>query len=312
MTHVNFLMTTLLNGIWEGTVLAVAMWLFLKLLPRLNPTTRFTVLWVTLLAIVASLLGPFTPKAFLPGGLFPGAQTHSQAIAATSMATATTPASVQVEEPKFSLQNPDTSSASHPVLVPQSKPEPVSGPVPERAPESVAVRNDVSGSGSIAMTAVEHPLIRIHSGRALSALALIWALLSFVMLVRLGFGYRKLRGLKANATPAPAEWQLRLRTLRGMNGVRRQTQLLVSSQIAAPMSLGFVNPAILIPRTLLDTLSDAELEHVVLHELGHLQRRDDWTNLAQKLIEALLPIQPAVYWMAAGCRLSARWRATTG
>ncbi len=44
MTHVNFAMTTLLNGIWEGTFLAVAMWLFLRLLPRLNPTTRFTVL----------------------------------------------------------------------------------------------------------------------------------------------------------------------------------------------------------------------------------------------------------------------------
>ena len=68
------------------------------------------------------------------------------------------------------------------------------------------------------------------------------------------------------------------------------------------MSLGFLNPAILIPRALLDTLSDSELEHVVLHELGHLRRWDDWTNLAQKLIEAILPIQPAVYWI--GHRMS--------
>jgi hypothetical protein len=64
MTHVNFAVTTLLNGIWEGAFLAVAMWLFLKLLPRLNPTTRFTVLWVTLLAIVALLLEPFIPRTF--------------------------------------------------------------------------------------------------------------------------------------------------------------------------------------------------------------------------------------------------------
>ncbi len=68
------------------------------------------------------------------------------------------------------------------------------------------------------------------------------------------------------------------------------------------MSLGFLSPAILIPRALLDTLSDLELEHVVLHELGHLRRRDDWSNLAQKLIEAMLPIQPAVYWV--GHRMS--------
>ena len=63
------------------------------------------------------------------------------------------------------------------------------------------------------------------------------------------------------------------------------------------MSLGFLNPAILIPQALFETLSDTELEHVVLHELAHLRRWDDWTNLAQKLIEAMLPIQPAVYWI---------------
>ena len=83
MTHVNFAMTTLLNGIWQGTFLAAAMWLLLKLLPRLNPTTRFTVLWVTLLAVVALPLGPLTSRVFLPG-----AQTDSPAIAATNKPTA--------------------------------------------------------------------------------------------------------------------------------------------------------------------------------------------------------------------------------
>ena len=65
-------------------------------------------------------------------------------------------------------------------------------------------------------------------------------------------------------------------------------------QIAGPMSLGLIDPAILIPWAFLDKLSDAELDHIVMHELAHLQRRDDWTNLAQRFIEAVLPIQPAV------------------
>ena len=293
MTHVNFAMTTLLNEIWEGTCLAVAMRLFLKLLPRLNPTTRFTVLWATLLAIVALLFGPFTPGAFIPS-----AQTDSHAIAAAKKPTTATLAHVPMEEPKFRSQNPDSSSKSHPVFVPTSNPEPVS----ERASEVVEARSDTSRSGSISIASVEHPLIRIQSGRILDVIEIMWAFLSLVMLVRLGLGYRKLRGLKADATPVPAEWQLRLRSLSGINGVRRQTQLLVSSRIAAPMSLGFLNPAILIPQALIETLSDSELEHVVLHELGHLRRRDDWTNLAQKVIEAMLPIQPAVYWI--GRRLS--------
>jgi beta-lactamase regulating signal transducer with metallopeptidase domain len=293
MTHVNFAVTTLLNGIWEGTFLAAAMWLFLKLFPRLNSTTRFTVLWVTLLAIVALPLGPFKPRAFIPGS-----QTDSPAIAETNKPTTTTLAPVNIGEPKFGLENLDTNSKSHAVLVPKSKPESVS----ERASESVDVRDGTSRSGPIAIAAAEHPLIRIRSGKILGVLEIMWAFLSLVMLVRLGFGYRELRGLKADATPAPAEWQLRLRSLSGINGVRRQTQLLVSTHIAAPMSLGFLNPAILIPRAILDTLTNSELEHVVLHELGHLRRLDDWTNLAQKLIEAMLPIQPAVYWI--GHRMS--------
>ena len=283
MTHVNFAMTTLLNGIWQGTFLAAAMWLLLKLLPRLNPTTRFTVLWVTLLAVVALPLGPLTSRVFLPG-----AQTDSPAIAATNKPTTLAP--VTIQEPKFSLQNTAASPESHPVSIPRSKPEPVS----EQASESVPARNAASRP---VMAAVAHPLIRIRSGRILGALGMMWAFLSFVMLVRLASGYRELRGLKADAIPAPAEWQLRLRSLSGINGVRRQAQLLVSSHIATPMSLGFLKPAILIPRALFDTLSDSELEHVLLHELAHLRRRDDWTNLAQKLIEAILPIQPAVYWI---------------
>ena len=294
MTYVNFAMTTLLNGIWEGTFLAVAMGLFLKLLPRLNPTTRFTVLWVTLLAIVALPLGPFTPRAFLPG-------THpaSPAMAAASMPAAITPlAPVKTEEARVSLRNPKRSSAPHAVSIRKLTPEPVS----KRLSAVVEASSNGSQKGSIATTAVEHPLIRIHSGWILDAFEIMWVFVSSVMLLRLGFGYRRLRGLKAAAVPAPAEWQLRLKSLSSINGVRRQTRLLVSDRVAAPMSLGFFNPAILIPQALLDTLSDSELEHVVLHELGHLRRRDDWTNLALKLIEAMLPIQPAVYWI--GHRMS--------
>jgi beta-lactamase regulating signal transducer with metallopeptidase domain len=281
MTHVNFAMTTLLNGIWQGTFLAAAMWLLLKLLPRLNPTTRFTVLWVTLLAVVALPFGPLTSLVFIPGAQ----------IAATSKPTTGTLAPVKVQD---TAASPESNLLS----IPKSKPDPVS----EQAAEPVPARNTASRSASAVMAAVEHPLIRIRSGRILEALEIMWAFLSLVMLVRLGSGYRELRGLKADAEPVPAEWQLRLRSLSRINGVRRQTQLLVSSHIAAPMSLGFLNPAILIPRALLDTLSDSELEHVVLHELAHLRRRDDWTGLAHKLVEAILPIQPAVYWI--GHRMS--------
>ena len=42
---------------------------------------------------------------------------------------------------------------------------------------------------------------------------------------------------------------------------------------------------------------DAELNSILIHELAHLERRDDWTNLAQKVLRALLFFHPAVWWV---------------
>lgn len=292
MIHVDVVMTTLLNGIWQGTLLAAAMALLLKLLPRLNPTTRFTVLWVTLVAVVALPLAPLTSSIFTPR-----TPAHSSAIDTATQPTASTPAPVNTQEPQFTLQNVPASPETHRLSIPQSEIQPASEYASASAPPQTT-----APPTPFVMAALEHPVIRIHSAKFLAALAILWTFLSLLMLVRLGIGFRKLQRLKADARPVPPEWQLQLARLSHIHQVRRQTQLLVSHRIAAPMSLGFLRPAILIPQTLLDTLSHAELKHVVLHELAHMRRRDDWTNLAQKLTAALLPIQPALYWI--GHRMS--------
>ena len=296
MTEVNLFVTTLLNGIWEGAFLAMAMWLFLKLVPRLNPTTRFWVLWATLLAIVVLLLGPFTPKAAAP-------VSDSPLTRAATAAAILSPA--RSEAPGSSDEDQITASPSRPLTVTKSTARPASPStslVQQQASSFVATQTAPSQGGSIQLSSLWHPLIPIHSDRILIVFEILWLALSLFMLMRLGLGYWKLQGMKAKAAPIQGEWKIRLRALQDRNGVRRQTQLLVSSHVTAPMSLGFLHPAILIPRKLFDTLSVSELEHVVLHELGHLHRRDDWTNLALRFIEAILPVQPAVYWI--GHRMS--------
>ena len=61
--------------------------------------------------------------------------------------------------------------------------------------------------------------------------------------------------------------------------------------------IGFLAPRILIPEWLFARLTPGELEQVVLHEAEHLRRRDDWTNLLQKLSLVLFPLNPALAWM---------------
>jgi beta-lactamase regulating signal transducer with metallopeptidase domain len=262
------------------------MMLLLKFFLRLNPTTRFTVLWMTLLAVVALLATPLTPRPSSPEP-----RIESLVAVSPSPVAVPAPAPAQVYRPgrKTHASHVDSVAAQRPASTSEKRLE---------TPRS----QNASTTSLPAASPSEHSLIRIHSAKFLHALAIVWVMFSFVLLARLAAGYCVLRSLKSSAKPASPDWQLRFSRLCATHGSRRQPQLLVSSHVSGPMSLGFFRPTIVIPRTLLETLSHSELEQIVLHELAHLHRRDDWSNLAQKLIEAVLPIQPAVYWL--GCQMS--------
>jgi beta-lactamase regulating signal transducer with metallopeptidase domain len=119
-----------------------------------------------------------------------------------------------------------------------------------------------------------------------------WLAISAALLARLAFSYRSLRRLKREARPLVID-QVLNETAGG-----RRVQLRASSQIAVPMAAGLFDPVILIPEALPEQLSEEEFRQVLLHELAHLRRRDDWTNLAQKVLEALFFFHPAVWCIA--------------
>ncbi len=77
----------------------------------------------------------------------------------------------------------------------------------------------------------------------------------------------------------------------------RRIDLRVSEELRVPTAVGLWKPAVVIPAWALRELSAAELNAVVLHEVAHLRRWDDWTNLAQKLLRAVFFFHPAVWWV---------------
>ncbi len=116
------------------------------------------------------------------------------------------------------------------------------------------------------------------------------AVLAIVLLFRLGRiiqSYLYLRGVKRKSTlsafPPP--------------DVGRRSLVLVSSDIASPMAVGFVHPAIILPEDLADSMTRAELDQIVLHEAAHLARRDDWWNLIARLLGAVLALHPVAWWI---------------
>jgi hypothetical protein len=74
-------------------------------------------------------------------------------------------------------------------------------------------------------------------------------------------------------------------------------EICTTNELDRPSVIGFFAPRILIPEWLIARLTPGELEQVVLHEAEHLRRRDDWTNLLQKLALVLFPLNPALAWI---------------
>jgi len=129
-------------------------------------------------------------------------------------------------------------------------------------------------------------------------LVLVWAAIAIVGLLRLAIGVIRLRQVRKHAAPLdiPTLDPVLRQTLEKF-GSRRKVVLCVSDQQRVPAAVGFFRPLIVFPSWAMCELSTAELNSILIHELAHLARWDDWTNLAQKVVRALLFFHPAVWWV---------------
>jgi beta-lactamase regulating signal transducer with metallopeptidase domain len=95
----------------------------------------------------------------------------------------------------------------------------------------------------------------------------------------------------------PAKLDPVLRNTLARNQSLRRIALCTSDLTNVPTALGLMKPAIVIPAWVMQELSPEELNQILLHEIAHLRRWDDWTNLAQKLVKAIFFFHPAVWWI---------------
>jgi bla regulator protein blaR1 len=127
---------------------------------------------------------------------------------------------------------------------------------------------------------------------------LAWAVVASTGLVRVALGLWQLRKLRTGSEAIdPASLDPVLQRTFGEFKSSRKVQLAVSEKLTVPAAIGFFHPMIVLPEWTLHELSPAELRSILIHEMAHLERRDDWTNLAQKVLRALLFFHPAVWWV---------------
>ncbi len=209
----------MIYGAVAGTLLALAVWLVLRLFPRTDSRTSFAVWFSTLLA-----------TALLPWlGLF-------------------------------------SKSFSHPAVAEQ-----ITGPAPA--------------------------VITVSTFWAL-VIFLAWAGIALAGLGRVLWATLQVRRLYASSVEAGLETlPTELIPLIAECRKVRSLSVRVSSEVEVPTAIGFFKPAIILPAWLLESTPADELRYILLHEFAHLRRRDDWTNLAQKIVQALFFFLPSVWWI---------------
>lgn len=126
------------------------------------------------------------------------------------------------------------------------------------------------------------------------AIAVLWMGASLLRAVMLGLGVLRLWTIWRRAMPLDIEAG-ECKTL--SRGASRRVQVCTSPDVDRPSVIGFFSPRILIPEELFGRLSATELEQIVLHEMGHLRRADDWMNLLQKASLVLVPLNPVLMWI---------------
>ncbi|HLW51600.1 MAG TPA: M56 family metallopeptidase [Candidatus Angelobacter sp.] len=133
-----------------------------------------------------------------------------------------------------------------------------------------------------------------------------WGVMASAGLLRVAVGLGKLRRLRQDSLElTPRDLDPEIFSLITGRGGRRRVSLLVSSAVEVPTAIGFFRPAIILPAWLIaehrsqgqERPAQENLKYVLLHELAHLRRCDDWTNLAQQLVRALLFFHPGILWI---------------
>jgi beta-lactamase regulating signal transducer with metallopeptidase domain len=255
-------LAAVLNTLWLALAVAAVIWLALRLMPRVNGATRHAVWWAVLALVVLMPLATLPrPAPSVPSPARTEKQIRTRAQSSSSVVKPLVATDADAPAP------PLTSAPLHALY-----------------------------SRAAAAPRVRVPF-EFHPGNWPSRLLFLWMALSCVLLGRIVRSYLHLRGLRNRARPASAELVVRFEQRLRDSRTSRAPQLLVSDEVISPLAAGFLHPVVILPDLLLEEIAEPELDYVLLHELAHVARRDDWTNLMGRLASAAFVLHPVATWV---------------
>lgn len=174
--------------------------------------------------------------------------------------------------PDLSFQVPVSSVA-------ESFQQPIETPQPS-APTS-------SRAGAAARSAAEASRSSSSSIPLAALIRVVWSCGAVLLLASLGSAVWRLGRMRRRGLPWPALGAL-VGRLAADAGIRRPVEVLLHEDVVAPVTCGFVRPAILLPPDA-PGWSEANLRRALVHELEHV-RRGDWA------VYLIARATCAIYW----------------
>ncbi|MEM7734966.1 MAG: ABC transporter substrate-binding protein [Deinococcota bacterium] len=130
-------------------------------------------------------------------------------------------------------------------------------------------------------------------------LVLGWFLGIITLSLRLGLGFRSLQRLRSNfVLHVPPHIKTTVLKLSQRLELKQDVTIKLSQIVDVPLVVGFVKPLILVPVSVLNSLTPEQLELILAHELAHIKRVDPIINLLQNVVEIILFFNPAIWWIS--------------
>lgn len=267
---------TLLHFLWQGTVVAVLLWLFFLAGKAFSAGIRYAAAAWALAAMAVWPMVTFlgqdrktAPVVAAPRALIAVREPPRHAVPCVP-AVLSGPSTVQPTVP------PPAVPVSPPIPVVSARPEPIQ-------PVSLSL----------------HTRLRPY----FPWIAAGWALGVVLLSMRCFLGWRVVRSTRRKGTVLrDPEWMARFENLKTRLRISHPVSLLVSATSAVPMVIGWLKPVVLVPAATMTGLSPAQLESILAHELAHIRRQDYLVNLCQVAVETVLFYHPAVWWVSARMR----------
>ncbi|MGH9841674.1 MAG: M56 family metallopeptidase [Blastocatellia bacterium] len=293
------LLEALLNSLWQGMLIAALVWVLLRVMRTASATTRHAVWMTALLAISALPVISFLTSR--GGGLIEGNQLSSKPappVARGSQPPVTVDFSVLDRELLLAIEGDKAAPIWSPIIQPASRatearqlmmPE---NPFGQLLPLALLIAPAAdAGARSLAQQWTD----RLLNGRVPIVVICLWLVAVAVMLGRIAHSYGFIFRLRRRLELAPQPLCDRMRELAVSFDIRRGVHLFTSRQVSMPVTVGSLQPMIILPPDLDRSLTDGEFDSIVAHELAHIIRWDYLTNLLQRIVQAFLFFHPAVW-----------------